>query len=174
VDAGYDVGLIVRAQAGDRQALEQVLADIAPALRRYLARITAERADDVLQETLFRIWRNLGWLPEPVLFRPWAYRIATREAFRYLRRERKHEEGRADPSALEQAPAPLADPAERLFIESALSRITPLARAVLAAHYLEGLTLEETAAATETPPGTIKSRLASGLRQARALMEASS
>jgi RNA polymerase sigma-70 factor, ECF subfamily len=173
LNAGYDVGLIVRAQAGDRQALEQVLTDIAPRLRRYLVRITGDRADDVLQETLFRIWRNLGWLREPVLFRPWAYRIATREAFRHLRRERKHEDGRANASALEQVPAPPSDPAERLLIESALSRITPLTRAVLAAHYLEGLTLEETAAATETPLGTVKSRLASGLRQARALMEAS-
>ncbi len=174
MDAAHDIGLIVRAQAGDRQALEQVLEDIAPLLRRYLARITGQRADDVLQETLFRIWRNLGWLREPVLFRAWAYRIATREAFRHLRRERKHEEDRADASALDQAPAPSSDPAERLFIESALSRITPLTRAVLAAHYLEGLTLEETAAATETPLGTVKSRLASGLRQTRALMKAPS
>lgn len=173
MNAAYDVGLIVRAQAGDRHALEQALAAIAPPLRRYLARITGERADDVLQETLFRIWRNLGWLREPVPFRAWAYRIATREAFRHLRRERKHEEGRAEATALEQVAAPLSDPAERLLIESALSRITPRTRAVLAAHYLEGLTLEETAAATETPLGTVKSRLASGLSQARALMQAS-
>ena len=174
MNAGYDAGLIVRAQAGDRQALEQVLTDVTPPLRRYLARITGERADDVLQDTLFRIWRNLGWLREPVLFRPWAYRIATREAFRHLSRERKHEEGRADDSALDQVAAAPAGPAERLLIESALARITPLTRAVLAAHYLDGLTLEETAAATETPLGTVKSRLASGLRQARALMEAPS
>lgn len=174
MDAGYDVGLIVRAQAGDRQALEQVLTDVAPPLRRYLVRISGERADDVLQETLFRIWRSLGWLREPVLFRPWAYRIATREAFRHMRRERKHDEGRADESVLKHVPAPPADPAERLLLESALSRITPLTRAVLAAHYLEGLTLEETAAATEAPLGTVKSRLASGLRQARALIEAPS
>jgi RNA polymerase sigma-70 factor (ECF subfamily) len=174
VDAAHDIGLIVRAQAGDRKALEQMLSAIAPPLRRYLARLTGERADDVLQETLFRIWRNLGWLREPVLFRAWAYRIATREALRHMRRERRHEEGRIDSSALKQVPAAPSDPAERLLIESALSRITPLTRAVLAAHYLEGLTLEETAAATETPLGTVKSRLASGLRQARALMEAPS
>jgi hypothetical protein len=33
----------VRAQAGDRQALEQVLTDIAPPLRGYLARIAGNR-----------------------------------------------------------------------------------------------------------------------------------
>lgn len=174
MDAGYDVWLIVRAQAGDREAAEDLLAIVAPPLRRYLVRIAGRRADDILQETLFRIWRNLGWLREPQLFRAWAYRIATREAFRHMRRERKHEEGRADASALEQLPAPQpSDPAERLLLEGVLSRITPLTRATLAAHYLEGLTLEETAAATESPLGTVKSRLASGLRQARALMETS-
>jgi RNA polymerase sigma-70 factor, ECF subfamily len=172
VNAACDLHLIVRAQAGDREAVEDLLGIIAVPLRRYLVRVAERRADDILQETLFRIWRNLGWLREPQLFRAWAYRIATREAFRHMRRELRHEEGRADAAALEYFPAPSADPAERLLIESTLSRITPLTRAVLAAHYLEGLTLEETAAATETPLGTVKSRLASGLRQARALMEA--
>lgn len=171
MDAGFDIRLIVRAQAGDREALQLLLDQISPPLRRYLARIAGARADDVLQETLFRIWRNLGWLQEPALFRAWAYRIATREAFRYLRRERKHETLRGDAAELEYVEAPASDLPARLDIESVLARLTPLTRAVLAAHYLEGLTLEETAAATQTPLGTVKSRLASGLRQARVLLE---
>lgn len=172
MDASFDIQLIVRAQAGDRKALEQLLVGIEAPLRRYLARLASARVDDALQETLFRIWRNLSWLREPTLFRAWAYRIATREAFRHLKRERKHEEFRADAEALNHVQAPFSDPADRLDIESVLAQVTPLTRAVLAAHYLEGLTLEETAAATETPLGTVKSRLASGLRQARTLMEA--
>lgn len=172
MDAGLDIQLIVRAQAGDRDALEQLLKGVEAPLRRYLMRVAGARAEDVLQETLFRIWRNLRWLREPALFRAWAYRIATREAFRHMRRERKHEELRSDAEALDYVQAPFSDPAERLDVESVLARVTPLTRAVLAAHYLDGLTLEETAAATETPLGTVKSRLASGLRQARALMEA--
>jgi RNA polymerase sigma-70 factor, ECF subfamily len=73
---------------------------------------------------------------------------------------------------LEQLAAPLADSAARLDLENMLMRISPLARTVLAAHYFEGFTLEEVAALTETPVGTVKSRLGSGLKQARALMEA--
>jgi RNA polymerase sigma-70 factor (ECF subfamily) len=169
-----DVRLIIRAQAGDLDAFEHLLRALEPALRRYIRRLLGARAtvDDALQETFLRIWRGIGWLHEPALFRAWAYRIATREAHRLLGRELKHEMLRADESELERLQAPFSDPAARLDLEAALSRISPLARTVLAAHYFEGLTLEEVAAVTEAPVGTVKSRLASGLKQARALLEA--
>lgn len=168
-----DLRLIVRAQAGDLQAFEQVLRAVEPPLRRYVGRLIGGRGtvDDVLQETFVRIWRGLGWLREPALFRAWAYRIATREAQRFLRRELKRDELTADEAELNQLKAPLDDPAARLDLESTLSRISPRARTVLVAHYFEGLTLEEVAAVAEAPLGTVKSRLASGLKQARALME---
>ena len=168
-----DPRLIVRAQAGDLAALEQLVHAIEPALHRYVTRLTGARgaADDILQETFVRIWRGLGWLREPSLFRAWTYRIATRETQRFLRRELKREEVAADETEFEKLAAPLVDPAARLDLESVLSRISPLARTVLVAHYFEGLTLEEVAAVAEAPLGTVKSRLASGLKQARKLME---
>jgi RNA polymerase sigma-70 factor (ECF subfamily) len=168
-----DLRLIVRAQAGELQAFEQILRKIEPPLRSYVWRLVGRRAaDDVLQETFIRIWRGIGWLREPALFRAWAYRIATREAHRFMRREIKREELWADESELEQLQAPFSDPARRLDLESTLARISPLARTILAAHYFEGLTLEEVAVVAEAPLGTVKSRLASGLKQARVLMDA--
>lgn len=165
--------LILRAQAGDLAAFDQILRALEPALRRYVGRLVGARAiaDDVLQETFVRIWRGLGWLRDPALFRAWAYRIATREAHRMLGRERQREDHLAGDADLEHLSAPFADPASRLELESTLMRISPLARTVLAAHYFEGFTLEEIAAVIEAPVGTVKSRLASGLKQARALME---
>ena len=171
-----DLRLIVRAQAGDLAAFAQVLRGIEPPLRRYVGRLVGARgvADDVLQETFVRIWRGIGWLREPSFFRAWAYRIATREAQRVMRRELKREEVRADESELEQLQAPFADPATRLDLERVLARLSPLARTVLVAHYFEGLTLEQVAAVSEAPLGTVKSRLASGLKQARVLLETAS
>lgn len=167
-----DIRIIVRAQAGDLGAFEQLFRALEPALRRYLTRILGARglADDALQETFVRIWRGLGWLHDPKLLRPWTYRIATREAHRLLRRELKREALTADEIELEHLAAPFTDPAARLDLEGTLMRVTPLARTVLAAHYFEGLSLEDVAAVTEAPLGTVKSRLASGLKQARALM----
>src|SRR5690348_10324617 len=84
-----DIKAIVRARAGDVRAFEQLLRAIEPQLRGYLNRLLGGRpiAEDVLQETFLRLWRGLGWLRDPSLLRPWAYRIATNEANRALGRE---------------------------------------------------------------------------------------
>jgi RNA polymerase sigma-70 factor (ECF subfamily) len=167
-----DVSLVLRAQAGDLRAFEKLLTAIEAPLRGYVGRLMGGSAsvDDVLQESFLRIWRGLGWLREPELFRPWAYRIATREAQRIMGRERRRGALRADAADLESLQADFADPAARLQAERLLAQVSPLARTVLVAHYFEGLSLDEVAAVTGAPLGTVKSRLASGLSQLRALM----
>jgi len=167
-----DVKCIVRAQAGDMRAFEQVLRTIEPQLRGYLNRLVGARpiAEDILQETFLRMWRGLGWLRDPLLLRPWAYRIATNEARRALGRESARKETRADASELDTLQTSFADPTRKLVAERCLAQVSPLARVVLVAHYYEGLSLEEVSAVTGAPLGTVKSRLASGLAQLRALM----
>jgi RNA polymerase sigma-70 factor (ECF subfamily) len=166
-----DIKRIVRAQAGDVQAFEHLLRAIEPPLRGYINRLVGARpiADDILQETFLRMWRGIGWLRDPALFWPWAYRIATNEAHRVMARESTREETRADASELDELQANFADPARRLDAERCLSQVSPLARVVLIAHYYEGLSLEEVSAVISAPLGTVKSRLASGLAQLRAL-----
>jgi RNA polymerase sigma-70 factor (ECF subfamily) len=167
-----DIRRIVRAQAGDVRAFEYILRNLEPQLRGYLTRLLGARpiAEDVLQESFLRMWRGLGWLRDPMLFRPWAYRIATNEARRALGRENMREETRADESELGTLQANFIDPARRLDAERCLAQVSPLARVVLVAHYYEGLSLEDVGAVTGAPLGTVKSRLASGLTQLRALM----
>jgi len=167
-----DIKTIVRAQAGDVRAFEHVLRAMEPQLRGYLNRLLGARpiAEDVLQETFLRMWRGIGWLRDPLLFRPWVYRIATNEAHRALGREGAREGTHADASELETLQANFADPARKLDAERCLAQVSPLARVVLVAHYYEGLSLEDVGAVTGAPLGTVKSRLASGLTQLRALM----
>lgn len=171
--ADDETKLIICAQLGDVGAFENVLRAIAPRLHNYIRRLVGNDAlaEEIAQDAFWRMWRGIGWLRDPKLFRPWAYRIATREAYRTMGRERKHVEGRLDATKLDTLPAPAADPHLRGDIERCLPRVSPAARVVLAAHYLEDLSLEETAAAADIPVGTVKSRLASGLKQMRALME---
>jgi RNA polymerase sigma-70 factor (ECF subfamily) len=167
-----DVKRILRAQAGDVPAFEQLLRALEPPLRGYVGRLVGARpiADDILQESFLRMWRGIGWLRDPSLFRPWAYRIATNEAHRAMGRESMREETRADESELHSLQADFADPARKLDAERCLAQVTPLARTVLVAHYYEGLSLEEVSAVIDAPLGTVKSRLASGLAQLRTLM----
>ena len=163
--------LVLRAQSGDRAPLEALLQDVQTPLRRYLAGMIGDTAaaDDVLQETLVRIYRKLRWLDDPALFRPWAYRIASREALRWLAktrqsRAREREMDDVQLEAMADTPPAPVDPRE---VERLVESASPASRAVLILHYQHDLTIDEVAEVLGLAPGTVKSRLAYGLRRLR-------
>lgn len=157
--------LVLRAQSGDREAFDALLRDVAPPLLRYVARVTGDAAlaEDVVQETLVIIVRKISWLSDPSLFRAWAYRIASREAFRALKKQRRYVEPVSE-GTFEEIPA---DPWQRERLLASLEKLSPASRAVITLHYLEEMPLSEVAAVLDLAPGTVKSRLAYGLAQLR-------
>ncbi|MGA8530329.1 MAG: sigma-70 family RNA polymerase sigma factor [Acidobacteriaceae bacterium] len=160
--------LVLLAQTGDRDALEQLLRDAYAPLRRYITRLVdAALVDDVLQETSLQIFRKLPFLREPSVFRPWAFRIASRIAFSHLKRARRWQ-------PLDDAPSEhlaALDPGLGEFPDEAflnlLDRVSPASRAVLLLRYQHDLTIEESAAILEIPIGTAKSRLNYGVTTLR-------
>ena len=93
---------VLRAQCDDREALELLLRSVQPALRRYVAGlIGADDADDILQDVLVIVSRKLYWLEQPDLFRAWAFRIASRAAFRHLKKRKRWSEPTVDDAALD-------------------------------------------------------------------------
>jgi len=160
---------VLRAQCDDREALESLLRGIEPSLRRLVAGVVGRsHADDVLQNAFVIISCKLKSLHTPELFRPWVYRIASREAFRHLKRERRWSGHTEQELELDELPAQdLRPPAELLGELLSLDEISPASRAVLALHFHEELTLAEIAAILELPLGTVKSRLAYGLSAIR-------
>ncbi len=131
--------------------------------------------DDVVQEVLVIVYRKLRGLHEPRAFTAWARRIASREIFRALKRQRREErryEGLPDDIPIE-AEGPAPPPATLMQqLPALLERVSPASRAVLALHYLEEVTLDEIAAILDLPIGTVKSRLAYGLTTLRRLLAA--
>ena len=168
-----DPRLVLLAQQGDRQALDLLLRAAQASLHRYIASLvggpdrSGGLAEDVLQETFLRIVRKLRWLDEPLYFRAWAFRIASREAFRALGRRGGGEALDAvPPGALAVDPPELDRPdleRERDTLRAAVAELPPASRAVLSLHYFEELSLDEVADTLSVPLGTVKSRLAYGL-----------
>lgn len=164
---------VLRAQSGDLEALNELLKAIQEPLYRYISSLVSQQhlAEDILQEVFIRIHRKLGWLREPELFRPWAFRVATNETFRRLKQERRWSDQVRDEDALKAIPGP--PPREEFAPEvverlpQLLDNLSPASRAVIVLYYLHEMSLEEVAAVLAIPLGTVKSRLAYGLESMR-------
>src|ERR1700732_2239097 len=93
--------LVLRAQAGDVRAFEQLLIRVHRPLRGYVrGMVGPTMADDVLQEVALRIFRQIRFLLEPRAFRAWVQRIATRVALAHLHREERWREFETDPGII--------------------------------------------------------------------------
>ena len=165
--------LILRAQSGDREAFDELLKSIQTALFRYIFRLVGEYglAEDVTHEVFLIIYRKIRWLENPQLFLVWTYRIASREAFRQLKKERHWTEQIRDEEVLEKIsdrePAEIYEPELIEKLPTLISNVSPASRAVLILHYLDEMSLSEVAEILDISTGTVKSRLAYGLASLR-------
>jgi RNA polymerase sigma-70 factor, ECF subfamily len=159
----------VRADSTPEEGLRALYDGHAPVLLAYALRLTGgdrARAEDIVQETLVRAWRNLDRLDEragPV--RPWLFTVAQRLAIdaHRARRARPPETGDA---ALAAVPAlDEIEPAlDRIVVTDALDSLSPEHRAVIVETYYRGRSVAEAAHVLGIPPGTVKSRCYYGLR----------
>lgn len=168
LQSGDEPMLVLLAQAGDRAALEQLLRRVYAPLRAYVTRLAgADLADDILQETAIQIMRKLEHLREPSVFKPWSYRIASRIAFRHLKRAQRW--SGLDDAEAEQLVARSAEPVvetDEGFMEL-IEQLSPASRAAVLLHYQHDHSLEESAAVLGIPLGTVKSRLHYGVAALR-------
>jgi RNA polymerase sigma-70 factor (ECF subfamily) len=148
------------------------------ALYRFLLRLTfgeRQAAEDLLQETLLRAWRNLeGLHPNVEALRPWLFTVARRIAIdtARARQVRPAEVGGADLTII----AAGDDEIERLVavqaVRQALASLSPEHRSVLVEGYYRGHSTRETAARLGIPEGTVKSRTYYALKALRVALTA--
>jgi RNA polymerase sigma-70 factor (ECF subfamily) len=79
--------MVLRSQAGDADALGELVAQYAPRVNYYLLKLLgdAEAAGDVSQEVWLDVHRGIARLRQPGSFRAWLYRIARDRASRAIR-----------------------------------------------------------------------------------------
>ena len=169
-----DVLLVLLVQSGDTAAFEKLLRRLHAPLRKYVRNLAGESSiDDILQDVSWQIFRQIRHLREPKVFRTWAFRIATRISFHYLKRQKRWQNLENNPELIRSIPVHTLlrpDELDDDFL-SLIEHVSPSSRAVLLLHYRQHLSLEETAAIPDIPFGTAKSRLSYGVATVRKFLK---
>ena len=153
------------------------MVELLPRMRRFAVALTGDldQADDLVQETCMRaLSRVEQWQPGTRLD-SWMYRIAQNLWLDRMRAKKV----RGEQVDVESAEA-LAGPDGRVVVESrltlnavsaAMAQLPDEQRLLIALVCIDGLSYKEAAEITETPIGTVMSRLARARRELHARLE---
>lgn len=174
VDWLHERLLVLRCQAGDPLAFEELVALYQPRLRYFLRAMLRGNCevDDHLQEIWLDVYRGIARLSEPAAFAAWLYRIARNRAFRVLRKRRE------PPRSLDGIDLPAKEDEEMHwsaedaeYVHAALDSLAPEHREVLLLRFIEEMSYEDIARVTDCPIGTVRSRLHYAKRALRGVLE---
>ncbi|GAA3370116.1 sigma-70 family RNA polymerase sigma factor [Streptomyces sannanensis] len=133
-----------------------------------------EHAEDVVQETLLRTWRNVDRLqPSSASIRSYLFTAARNVVTDSWRAEQRRPYTVWDDAAIAAVPSTddVESALESQLVAAALERLSPQHRSVVQALYYEGLTVTEAASRLGVPEGTVKSRAYYAVRNLRAAFE---
>jgi RNA polymerase sigma-70 factor (ECF subfamily) len=176
-----DRALVARVTEQDAGALEALY-------RRYgrpcygLARriLTDDQfAQDVVQEVFLTVWRDAGRFdPARGAFSSWLLSMTHHKAVDAVRREENLRKRRTTADVLDDAvsDAPPVDDEvwsllRRSRVRDALQLLPDPQREALTLAYFGGYTQREIAGLTDTPLGTVKTRMLAGMRRLRELLD---
>ncbi len=154
---GVDRAAVAQVLAGDEDAFRALVERHSRAIFRLAYRMTANEqdAEDVVQETFLRAFRQLKRFESRSSFSTWLYRIAVNCSLDFIRKRRRHDEHHTpDSPSEEETMHEVMDgrpTAERLVfsaevqkrVDSVLSSLGPKERAAFSLRHFEGMSIEE-------------------------------
>ena len=179
-EADEHTELVAQARAGDRGAFEDLVRLHADRLYAVVLRVSGDRheAEEVVQETFLRAWRNIGRFEGRSQFFTWLYRIGVNEA----RRSQEQRRTRPQPAPLADAETQVPDDRQgpetraethelRRALEAAILALPLEYRMPLVLRDVEGLSTAQAAAVMELGEPAFKSRLHRARLTVRAAVE---
>jgi len=169
---------LTRAAGGDETALEELYRRSSSKLFGVILRILRDRseAEEVLQEVFVTIWRRAGsYEPSKGSALTWLAAIARNRAIDRLRARKDRAAPIEDAVALPDPTPPAADLLEAddryRKLALCLEGLEPRTAAAIRQAFFDGYTYEALAQKTDTPLGTMKSRIRRGLMALRSCMD---
>jgi RNA polymerase sigma-70 factor, ECF subfamily len=180
-----DQAAVARARSGDADAFRLLVECHSRSLFRLGFRMTGNESDaeDVVQETFLRAYRQLARFDERASFGTWLYRIATNYALDLVRaRNRRGEqspgfaEGAEDPleSARSGDPPPdrLAESEQvRQHLSAAMNELSAAERAAFVLRHFEGMSIEDVGRTLGCQPGAAKHSVFRAVQKLRRALE---
>jgi RNA polymerase sigma-70 factor (ECF subfamily) len=173
-----DLDLMRSIQAGDSEALSQLYDRYSGILKALILRVihNEAEADDLLQEIFMEIWKHAkNFSAQKGKPLGWMVTLARRRAIDGLRKkqayaragERLQAETEQQPEAwVHNATAEEIDFADtRVLVRQVISSLPPAQQQAIELAFFRGMSQREIAADTNTPLGTVKTRLELGLKK---------
>jgi len=161
----------------DEEPIRALYEQHAPALLNFVARLVGgdrQRAEDIVQETLLRAWRNAEKLDleSGRRLRPWLITVARRIAIDEYRSDTARPAEVYDVDLDEFSTFDESDrTVSSMTVMAALRELSPPYREILLHTYFYGRTVAQAAEYLGLPLGTAKSRVYHGLRALRSQLE---
>jgi len=166
--------LVHRAQRGEASAFEQIYRRFERPVFTLALRLTGQReeAQDVLQDTMFKLFDRIGEFRGDCPFWGWLRQIAVNEALMRLRKRNRQpmaeDSDEVDLEAHDVMLPPAA--ADAALLAQALEKLPDATRSVIWLYHAEGYTHDEIAALMGKTASFSKSQLARGTRRLRDLL----
>ncbi len=156
-----DTALLAAIAAGDRRALEELYLSYHRRLARFLSRFTPryENVEEIINDTFMVVWQSAKDFRNASQVSTWIIGIAYRTALKSFRRQKNHAAARSLEDYPEQTVDPTLDAEMNDWLQRGLSRLPIEQRLTLELAYHMGHSLEEIAAITDCPVGTVKARM---------------
>ncbi len=167
-----DEQLIARFQQGDAYAYDLLVKRYKDPLMNYIYRFVGDRTDaeDILQETFLRLYKNKHYYREIARFSTWIYTIAGNLAKTELRKRRRRSFFSINNYMSTDKDFELPDKnitPDRYTdsvitddeIHKAINKLSPKFRQVILLRDIQGFSYEEIAHIVNIPLGTVKSRV---------------
>ena len=155
MDATEAAAALARARQGDSEAFRVLVERHGRSVFRLAYRMTGNEqdAEDVVQESFLRAYRQLGRFESRANFGTWLYRIVANCSVDLMRaRQARHDQTRSEsldeamtlPAGEEPGPERLARSAEiAARVRTALGGLSPLERAAFTLRHYEGRSIDE-------------------------------
>ena len=183
MDATEAAAVLARARQGDGEAFRALVERHSRSVFRLAFRMTGNEqdAEDVVQESFLRAYRQLGRFESRANFGTWLYRITANCAVDMMRaRQARHdqargeslEEGAAAVCSEQAGPERLARSAEiQRQVSEAMAELSPLERAAFTLRHYEGRTIDEISRTLGLGTSAAKHSVFRAVRKLRAALE---